>query len=110
MLQGVWACVLAATGSFRALFTRVVYTEWIFFALVALGLMLLRRRGARVREYSIPAYPVLPLVFIVASLAVVARAIWLNARESVLGLSLVLAGIPIYFFWRRAHPAVEPSS
>jgi basic amino acid/polyamine antiporter, APA family len=110
VLQGVWACVLAATGSFRALFTRVVYTEWIFFALVAIGLMLLRRRGQRVRQYSIPAYPLLPLVFIVASLAVVARAIWLNARDSVLGLSIVLAGIPIYFFWRRAHPAAEPSS
>jgi APA family basic amino acid/polyamine antiporter len=110
ILQGVWACVLAATGSFRALFSRVVYTEWIFFALVAIGLMMVRRRGEHVREYSIPAYPLLPLVFIVASLAVVVRAIWLNARDSVLGLSLVLAGIPIYFFWRRAHPAVEPSS
>ena len=110
VLQGAWACVLAATGSFRALFTRVVYTEWIFFALVAIGLMLLRRRGDHARQYSIPAYPLLPIVFVVASLAVVARALWLNARDSVLGLSLVLAGIPIYFLWRRAHAAVEPSS
>ena len=110
VLQGAWACVLAATGSFRALFTRVVYTEWIFFALVAIGLMLLRRRGDQARQYSIPPHPLLPIVFVVASLAVVARALWLNARDSVLGLSLVLAGIPIYFLWRRAHAAVEPSS
>jgi basic amino acid/polyamine antiporter, APA family len=32
LLQAVWSCVLVATGTYRALFTRVVYTEWLFFA------------------------------------------------------------------------------
>ena len=44
LLQGAWAIVLVSTGTYRALFTRVVYTEWIFFALMAVGLMRLRRR------------------------------------------------------------------
>ena len=48
VLQGVWAIVLVATGTYRALFTRVVYTEWIFFALMAAGLMRLRA-GRRTR-------------------------------------------------------------
>ena len=39
LLQAVWSCVLVATGTYRALFTRVIYTEWIFFALMALGLI-----------------------------------------------------------------------
>ena len=44
VLQGIWAIVLVSTGTYRALFTRVVYTEWIFFALMAVGLMRLRAR------------------------------------------------------------------
>src|SRR3972149_2414456 len=44
-LQALWSSVLVATGTYRALFTRVVYTEWIFFALLAAGLFVLRRRA-----------------------------------------------------------------
>lgn len=47
VMQGIWSCVLVATGSYRVLFTRVIYTEWIFFGLMALGLIVLRRRDAR---------------------------------------------------------------
>jgi len=105
VLQGVWAALLAATGSFRALFTRVVYTEWIFFALVAIGLIVVRRRSGIVRQYAMPGYPLLPVVFIIASLAVAAGAIVANPLDSVIGLSLVLAGVPVYFIWRpRATP------
>lgn len=103
VLQGVWASALAATGTFRALFTRVVYTEWIFFALVALGLIILRRRAGIARRYTMPWYPVLPAVFIAASLAVVVRAIVANPLDSALGLSIVLAGIPVYYIWRPSR-------
>ena len=37
-LQAIWSSVLVLTGTYRALFTRVIYTEWIFFALLALGI------------------------------------------------------------------------
>jgi APA family basic amino acid/polyamine antiporter len=46
LLQGIWAVILVSTGTYRALFTRVVYTEWIFFALMAAGLFRLRARGS----------------------------------------------------------------
>src|ERR1019366_3293166 len=46
VLQAVWSCILVATGTYRALFTRVIYTEWLFFALMASGLMRLRGRLA----------------------------------------------------------------
>jgi APA family basic amino acid/polyamine antiporter len=47
LLQAAWSSVLVLTGTYRALFTRVVYTEWIFFALLAAGLMAARRRAHR---------------------------------------------------------------
>ncbi|MFQ5678779.1 MAG: APC family permease [Gemmatimonadota bacterium] len=46
LLQAGWASVLVWTGTYRQLFTRVIYTEWIFFGLMAIGLLLLRRRAA----------------------------------------------------------------
>ncbi|HXV87105.1 MAG TPA: amino acid permease, partial [Gemmatimonadales bacterium] len=67
VLQGIWASVLVATGTFRALFTRVVYTEWIFFGLMAVGLVLLRRRSDYRPRYRIWGYPVVPLVFALSS-------------------------------------------
>lgn len=103
ILQAVWSSVLVATGTFRALFTRVIYTEWLFFALMAIGLMLLRKRGVQ-RQYSIPLYPLAPILFIVSSLAIVANTLVSNARDAVIGLGLVLVGLPFYFLWLRKRP------
>ncbi|MFQ5551778.1 MAG: APC family permease, partial [Gemmatimonadales bacterium] len=67
--QAAVASVLVLTGSFRVLFTRVIYTEWIFFGLMTIGLFVLRRRMELDRRYSIKGYPVLPGLFVLASLA-----------------------------------------
>ncbi len=64
VLQGALASLLALTDSYRALFTRVVYTEWIFFALMAAGLFRLRRRADYRPAYRIWGYPVVPGLFV----------------------------------------------
>jgi len=108
VLQAVWACVLVWTGTYRALFTRVVYTEWIFFGLMAVGLMVLRRRTDVRREYSVWGYPWVPLAFAASAFAIVANQVVAEPAESLVGLGLVLAGLPVYTFWARrryARPA-----
>jgi APA family basic amino acid/polyamine antiporter len=101
VLQAAWACVLVGTGTYRALFTRVVYTEWIFFGLMALGLILLRRRSDVRRDYSVSGYPWVPLAFAAAAFAIVANQVAAEPAESLVGLGLVLAGLPVYHFWAR---------
>jgi APA family basic amino acid/polyamine antiporter len=96
VVQAIWASLLVATGTFRALFTRVVYTEWIFFGLLAVGLMLLRGRRDVRREYSVWGYPVLPVLFIVSSFAVAVNAMISNPKDAAIGLGIVLAGVPVY--------------
>ncbi len=100
-IQAVWSSVLVATGTYRALFTRVVYTEWIFFGLMAIGLILLRRRKDLQRGYSIWGYPVIPIVFCLSSFVIVIYQIFSSPKESLIGLSLVLIGLPVYYLWTK---------
>ena len=105
VLQAVWSAVLVATGTYRALFTRVVFTEWLFFAVLAVGLVTLRRRAGYAPAYRVPGAPVLPLVFAAAALFVAVSQIAAQPRDSAVGLLFVLAGLPVYAWWTRRRPA-----
>lgn len=100
-LQAAWSCVLVLTGTYRALFTRVVYTEWIFFALMALGLLVARRRTGYAPLYRVPGGPVIPALFIAGSLAVVVNQLAVAPLDSAIGLGLVVVGLPVYLIWKR---------
>jgi basic amino acid/polyamine antiporter, APA family len=101
VIQGIWASVLAFTNTYGALFSRVIYTEWIFFAAMAAGLMLLRKRPAYRPTYRIWGYPLVPIVFILASAVIVVMQIQAVPRDSLIGLGMVLLGLPVYFVWSR---------
>ncbi len=99
LLQALWASVLVATGSYRVLFTRVVYTEWIFFGVMALGIYVLRRRTDVKRDYSMWGYPVVPGLFAFAAFAIVINQVIATPLDSALGLGFVLLGVPVYYVW-----------
>jgi basic amino acid/polyamine antiporter, APA family len=105
LLQGMWSSALVATGTYRALFTRVVYTEWIFFGLMAFGLVLARRRASYAPRYRMWGYPVIPAVFALAALMVAATQIVTQPAESITGLLIVAAGLPVYYLWGRSIPS-----
>lgn len=109
LVQAVWAIVLVSTGTYRALFTRVVYTEWIFFALMAIGLVRLRRREAYRPAYRVWGYPMVPAIFIVCSAYVVFKQIVTDGTNAWIGLGLVAAGWPVYalLLKRPSTPAVQ---
>jgi APA family basic amino acid/polyamine antiporter len=86
-----------------------VYTEWIFFGLMAIGLFRLRSRPGLTREYSVPGYPLLPALFALAAFAVVGNQVIGDPRSTLLGLGLVLLGLPIYVLFLRAPRAPSPS-
>jgi APA family basic amino acid/polyamine antiporter len=92
VIQAVWSCILVATGTYRALFTRVIYTEWLFFALMAVGLMRLRRRIA-----------IVPLVFAIASVVVAVIQITAEPLQAATGLFIVVLGLPVYYYWHAHH-------
>lgn len=102
-LQAVWSCALVATGTYRALFTRVVYTEWIFFALMAFGLLRLRRGKDYAPPYRAWGGAIVPAVFAISALGVAAIQIAADPWQAASGLALVVLGLPVYHFWIRPH-------
>ena len=101
--QTVWSCALVATGTYRALFTRVVYTEWIFFAVMTYGLFRLRRHPGYKPGYRAWGYPFAPAIFAAAALVVAAIQIAADPWNSAAGLGIVVLGLPVYLIWIRPH-------
>jgi len=105
LIQAVWSSVLVGTGTYRDLFTRVIYTEWLFFALMGIGLFRLRRRADYVPVYRVWGYPAAPALFVAASVLVAAIQIAADPERAATGLLIVVVGLPVYYLWVRTGNA-----
>ena len=104
-----WAAILAASGTFEQLLTYVVFIGWIFYALAAASVFVYRKRLPHAdRPYRVPGYPVTPLVFIAAAIALVTNTIATQPKRALVGLAIVLAGAPAYIIWRKLNAARTP--
>jgi len=104
ILQGIWASILVLLFSYAELFMGVVTTEWIFFGLMGLGLFILRQRSGLKRDYKMWGYPVTPVLFILSSFAIVIAQLVDKPQKTLIGLSIVAVGLPVYFIWMRLNP------
>jgi APA family basic amino acid/polyamine antiporter len=96
-----WGALLAASGTFSQLLTYAVFTGWIFYALGALAVMMLRRSEPNAaRPFRVPGYPLTPILFVVAAVALVLNTIITQPGISSIGLAFVALGAPVFFFWR----------
>jgi len=103
LVQALWSSVLVLTGTYGVIVSRVVYTEWIFFGALALGVMRLRRLPAYAPRFRARGFPIVPVLFALTCLAIVVNQIVSDPRESLIGLGLVLVGVPVYYIWRSVH-------
>ena len=98
---GAWAILLTLWGSFEQLLTYVVFASWLFAALAAASVFVLRRRHPEAaRPFRVPGYPFTPALFILAALAIVANTVVARPQQALAGLGIVLVGTPAYLFWK----------
>ena len=104
--MSVISAILAASGTFEQLLTYVVFTSWIFYALGALSVFVLRRKKPLAqRPFRVPGYPLTPILFVVSAAIIVINAIITQPTRAAVGLGLVLLGAPVFFVWSRRRRA-----
>ena len=102
IVQGCCASLLALTGSFDQLTNSVVFASWIFYAMNAGSVLLLRRRRPELeRPYRVPGFPVVPLIFIGVSGLLLVNTVLASPRDSLMGLGLMALSLPFYFLTLR---------
>ena len=98
--QSIWATALVLTGSLDALGNYVGFAITLFAGIAVAAVFVLRRRDPDApRPFKAIGYPLTPAIFVIASLAIVVNAIITNPRVTGLGLLVILAGIPIYWWF-----------
>src|SRR5262249_22203915 len=101
-LQGVWAILIALTGTYAQVVNYVVAMDSLFFGLTAACLLLLRRRDtsslAGPIDHRVPGHPWTTLLFIAAEWLVVISTFARDPLRSFIGLAIALADLPVYFF------------
>jgi APA family basic amino acid/polyamine antiporter len=106
--QGVWSVVLALTGSYSELLTYCTFASVFFGGLTVAAVYRLRfTQPDRPRPYRCWGYPVTPALYLAISLAFLVCVIQGDRHAPLIGLLLVLSGIPFYLVWksRRSPPA-----
>jgi APA family basic amino acid/polyamine antiporter len=114
--QGIWASFLTlprtvttdAQGKtvygnvYTQLLEYIISADLVFYALMVGAVIVLRKKLPDVeRPYRTFGYPFVPLVYIVLATFVILDLAYLAPFTSGMGYVLVLAGIPVYFFWQR---------
>jgi APA family basic amino acid/polyamine antiporter len=100
-LQGVLAIALALQGDYGAILDYVVSVDVIFFGLTACCVFIFRRRLGRVEGATrVPGHPVTTIIFITICWLVAINTVYQNPRNTLIGVTIMLAGIPVYWFWR----------
>lgn len=101
LMQSAWAIVLLVTGEYGGLLDTVVFADWIFFGLTVASLFVLRRTYATQEGFRTPGYPWLPAAFVAVAVVVVFSTIREAPLRSAIGGALLLAGVPVYWYFSR---------
>jgi len=101
LVQGAWSVLLVGLAGYEGLFTYSIFAAWIFYALTALAVIVLRRKRPDLpRPYRVVGYPWIPILFVLAAGAFVVNTLLEEPTEAGWGCVLVALGVPVYFIWR----------
>jgi len=104
VLTAVLGIVYVAFRTFQQLADQFVVAIFPFYALAAAAVFTLRRRrppAVLPRPVRVVGYPVVPALFIVATLYMLGNALWQDPLFTGLAFAVILAGIPAYRLWTR---------
>ena len=102
IIQCIWACILTFSGTFNQLITYIIFASWIFYGMSAGAVIILRKKKPDMeRPYQIPFYPWIPIIFILFAIFLTVNTILEAPRDAAIGAGLILAGLPLYYYWKK---------
>ncbi|NJK95397.1 MAG: amino acid permease [Bacteroidales bacterium] len=105
-IQAFWASLLVLSGSFDQLTDMLVFAAFFFYGATTLGVFIMRKKEPLLeRPYKVWGYPVVPAFFLLFCAVLVVITFFTKPREAMLGLLLMLTGIPFYWYWNRKSKA-----
>jgi basic amino acid/polyamine antiporter, APA family len=107
MLQGLAAIVIACSGTYGQILNFEVTVDFIFFAMTAASLFILRRRqiGSDTVTFRVPGHPFTTMLFVLSCAGIVGSAIVASPPNSAIALGIMLAALPVYYYWRKFRRA-----
>jgi APA family basic amino acid/polyamine antiporter len=116
VLQGVWAIVIALSGRYEQILNYVIAMDLLFIGLSATCIFVFRRQEAQAAPtidkeadgvYRTPGHPFTTAGFAAACWLVVAATFYRYPHDSIIGLVITLAGLPVYFFWSSRNRTAQ---
>lgn len=106
--QIILAILMMTVGDPDRLSDIAIFTIYIFYVMAFVAVMMLRRRTpAAERPYSVPGYPIIPLIAIIGSAFILLTTLIDNPTDTFYALGLTIAGLPLYWFLTRGQRAAE---
>jgi APA family basic amino acid/polyamine antiporter len=110
LFQGVWACILALSGSFDTLTDYVIFGSWIFYALIGSSVFIFRRKHPdALRPYRVWGYPIVPVVYLLVAGWLLINTMMTAPTQSFAGIGLIILGLPIYYYLNSREASTTKS-
>jgi APA family basic amino acid/polyamine antiporter len=97
----IWSSVLVMSGTFDILTDMVIFAGFLFYAMVAVALFKMKGNGTI--KTKVIGYPVIPVILILFSAALIINTFIVHTTYSLIGLGLILTGVPFYFYFKRKN-------
>jgi APA family basic amino acid/polyamine antiporter len=112
IIQSVWTLVVAFSGRYEQILNYVISMDFLFFGLTGASLFVFRSREAKAAEqedggYRVPGHPYTTGLFVLVSWLVVINTLYKYPRNSLLGMAILLLGLPVYAFWAAKQKTGE---
>ena len=106
ILLSAWSAVLVLSGRYDDLFNLVIFASWILYGMTAASVIVLRKKQPELaRPYRTVGYPFVPILFVLAAIILLISTAINRPRESLMGIGLIVTGLPFYFHWRSRKNA-----
>jgi APA family basic amino acid/polyamine antiporter len=101
LLATTLGVVYVLLNDFQQLAEKFILGIWPFYALAVGAVFVLRKKQPDlVRPYRTWGYPVVPLLFMGASVGIILNALWTDPINTGITFGIILVGVPVYFVWR----------